>query len=199
MDGKAVFLIAPPGGGKGTQAVRLERENFHRVEMSAVLKSRVPKTVGTIGGSGLVDSTTVIEALRDHTVKIPIGEDLVIDGFPRTEAQARFAVTYFGERHVTFIIMEVSDEICEARVANRYLEDMRRHLEEGGPPPRSSDAPEIHRDRLKIYRREMVELEDYLMHHVSSNVHYVPGNLSSDDVARIIRTHIFSNETQLIN
>lgn len=198
MDGRAVFLIAPPAGGKGTQAKALEATGFYRVEMSTVLKLHAPRTAKTIGGSSLVDSTTVIEALKDHIEPIPQGQDLVIDGFPRTQAQARFAVSYFGHRHVAFVLIEVDDETCEDRAAGRLREDMRKYQEGCGGEPRTSDEPQIHRERLMIYRREMVELEDYLNHHVYDKIYRVSGDLPPKDISKIIRD-VLGPHTALIS
>lgn len=199
MKGKVVFLIAPPAAGKGTQARVLTAQGFHHVEMSKVLAGRSPLTARELNGPNLVNSTIVIEALKDYLEPFPEEQDLVLDGFPRTEAQARFAVSYFGQIHVAFVIIEADDLVCINRVKERYDVDLMNHQENGGVPPRASDFPEVHEERLKVYRREMVELEDFLMHHVPERVHRVNGHLSADNIAEWIRKDVIGPHIGLAN
>ena len=181
---RVVFLIAPPGSGKGTQAKLLQVAGFSVLEMSAVLRKRVTSTEKTIGGGGLVDCFVVIEALKGHLEEVPLDHDVVFDGFPRTKAQGIFAVEHFKKTHrdPTFVIIELSDEGCRKRVAGRREQAILL-----GIPPRKEDKEEVHEKRLKIYRKEIGPLQNYLHHNAQKSVHLVNGGLSIESTATVIQ------------
>lgn len=81
-------------------------------------------------------------------------ERLVIDGFPRTLVQARFAVEVIGrDREVRFFLYDLDDEDCINRVIGR----------KASGEDRDDDDLRIHRDRLVYYRRSERRIKSFLL------------------------------------
>ena len=93
---KIVVLMGAPGAGKGTQA-RLLQERLHLPQISTgeifrALKheqSALAVEVRTIMSAGrLVPDDVTIRVVRERTSKDDCRDGYVLDGFPRTPAQA---------------------------------------------------------------------------------------------------------------
>src|SRR4029078_4606515 len=91
-----IFLIAPPGSGKGTQAARI-REHFGIPIISsgdilrAAVKADSPlgrQAASVMGAGGLVDDTLMIDLVRERLNQSSDAPACVLDGFPRTPVQA---------------------------------------------------------------------------------------------------------------
>ncbi|MFO7921121.1 adenylate kinase [Rhodobacteraceae bacterium W635] len=126
-----LILLGPPGAGKGTQARMLE-DRFGLVQLSTgdLLRDAVAK--GTEAGKAakavmeagdLVSDEIVIAILSDRLDQPDITKGTILDGFPRTEAQAAALDTLLADRGQKIdaaISLEVEDEAMVARVAGRY-------------------------------------------------------------------------------
>ena len=126
-----LILLGPPGAGKGTQARMLEQD-FGLVQLSTGDLLRAAVAAGTPSGlaakavmaaGGLVSDDIVLTILRDRMADADTARGVILDGFPRTEAQARalddlLAAT--GQRVTAAISLEVDDSAMVARIAGRH-------------------------------------------------------------------------------
>jgi adenylate kinase len=87
-----VVLIGPPGAGKSKQSQLLKnREHVIWVGAGQLLRETDnPKIEETMHKGELVDDATVNQLLASHIENIDPQKVIVLDGFPRHEAQARW-------------------------------------------------------------------------------------------------------------
>lgn len=138
MDGPQVprsaanlILLGPPGAGKGTQA-RMLQEHFGLVQLSTGDLLRAAVAAGTEAGKqakavmeagNLVSDDIVIAILRDRLAEDDCAQGVILDGFPRTTAQAEALDGLMAEsasKISAAISLEVDDDAMVARVAGRY-------------------------------------------------------------------------------
>jgi adenylate kinase len=147
-----ILLLGIQGSGKGTQAKRIASEyDVPHVATGEILRAAVAegtplgKEVDEILQRGdLVPDETMIELIRDKLVESHDG--FVLDGFPRTMAQADALDEMLAEigRPLTIVFeLQVPDDVARARIA-------RRAAEEG----RTDDTPDAIDNRIATYHSE---------------------------------------------
>ncbi|WP_343082278.1 adenylate kinase [Ostreiculturibacter nitratireducens] len=126
-----LILLGPPGAGKGTQA-RMLQERFGLVQLSTGDLLRAAVAAGTPAGlaakavmeaGGLVSDEIVLEVLKDRLGDPDVARGVILDGFPRTRAQAEALdalLAEAGQRVTAAISLEVDDEAMVGRVSGRY-------------------------------------------------------------------------------
>lgn len=138
MDGTMVentspilILLGPPGAGKGTQA-RLLEERFGLVQLSTGDLLRGAVAAGTEAGlaaksvmeaGGLVSDEIVVAVLRDRLAEPDCQKGVILDGFPRTTAQAEALdemLAETGQRIDAAISLEVDPARVVVRIAGRF-------------------------------------------------------------------------------
>jgi adenylate kinase family enzyme len=98
-------MLDPPGAGKSTQAERLARErNLLKISTSDVLRQAIKRSnpIGlqaTIEQGKLADDATMIAIVRDRLRQPDTARGFVLDGFPRTVAQAEALDMIISERN----------------------------------------------------------------------------------------------------
>ncbi len=126
-----LILLGPPGAGKGTQARKLE-EKFGLVQLSTGDLLRAAVAAGTEAGKAakavmevgdLVSDEIVIAILRDRLIESDCARGVILDGFPRTGAQAEALdalLSETGGRINAAISLEVEDSEMVTRISGRF-------------------------------------------------------------------------------
>jgi adenylate kinase len=156
-----VLLLGPQGSGKGTQAKRISAEyGIPHVATGDMLRAAIAAEtslgvqVKPILESGqLVSDDLMIELIRERLDALDARDGFILDGFPRTTAQADALDSMLREigRQLTIVFaLQVSDAVCVERL-------LRRAEEEG----RADDTPETIARRLELYHRETEPLVEH--------------------------------------
>ena len=126
-----LILLGPPGAGKGTQARRLE-ERYHMVQLATGDMLRAAITSGSALGlrvkdimdkGALVPDEIMIGIISDRLDKPDCRNGFILDGFPRTVAQAE-ALDEMLERRKqplsAVIELKVDEGILTERIVGRF-------------------------------------------------------------------------------
>jgi adenylate kinase len=176
-----VVLIGPPGVGKGTQAVILA-EKFEMVHIStgdmlrAAIRggSELGRQVEAVLTAGeLVSDDLIVALIRERLESDEARQGWLLDGFPRTVAQAEALKELLDELEQTIhavVEMTVSDEVLVRRLTGRLTcracgaTTHRSKVADGERSPcptcgepglyqREDDTEATVRARLEVYRR----------------------------------------------
>ena len=183
-----VIMMGPPGAGKGTQAERFARDrNLLKISTGDILreaiKAQTPlglRAKATIDAGKLVDDETMIGIVRDRLLQPDAMGGFVLDGFPRTVAQAQALDGIIAERgkgplvivdvvvpHAELVKRLSTRRICGSCGANADPFDGdgdggKRCRRCGGEfVQRTDDSEEVVRKRLGIYERDTKPLVEY--------------------------------------
>lgn len=182
--GLNLIMMGPPGAGKGTQAGRIARERgLPKISTGDMLREavRAGTPVGlrakTLMERGeLVDDATMIAIVRERLSRPDAARGFVLDGFPRTVAQAEALDRIMAERGAgPLIIIDVA--VPEAELVRRLAE--RRICESCGTTAgpfdagdrcgkcggrmvqRQDDDRRVVLERLNVYQRSTRPVLDY--------------------------------------
>jgi adenylate kinase len=184
-----LVLLGPPGAGKGTQAKLLE-DSLSLVKLSTGDMLRAAVAAGTELGrkagdimerGQLVPDELVIKLIAERIDEDGGGKGFILDGFPRTIAQAEALDLLLKQRHKKLdrvIVMTVDDDALVERVAGRFAcakcgegyHDLYKTPKVPGVCDRCAstqfvrrrdDNEEVVRSRLKAYHTKTEPLIDY--------------------------------------
>jgi len=185
-----LILLGPPGAGKGTQAQRLISK-YGIVQLSTGDMLRAAVAAGTPVGlrakaimerGELVPDEVVVAIIADRIDQPDAKRGFVLDGFPRTVAQAEALDKLLAERGLklnSVIELKVDEGILIKRIEKRVAE-----MTGCGEKVRSDDNPEVLRDRLAAYRRQTAPLTDYYA--AKGQLESVDGMAAIDEVVAAI-------------
>ncbi len=162
-----LILLGPPGAGKGTQALRLvQRFGIPQLSTGDMLRAAV--TAGTPTGlkaksimnsGGLVSDEIVIGIVADRIEEPDCKEGFILDGFPRTVAQAEALDGMLEKKGLNIqCVLEllVDQQALVGRIIRR-AEDAQAL----GQPVRKDDDPEVFKTRLAAYNRDTAVVAPY--------------------------------------
>lgn len=185
-----LIVFGPPGAGKGTQAQRLaERHSIPQLSTGDMLRAAV--TEGTETGrrvdaimdrGELVPDDVVNQMVSDRIDQEDWRKGFILDGFPRTVAQAESLTAMLEQRGVRL------DAVIELKVDETSLvERMEKRVADAlaaGGTARSDDNRDTFVRRLDAYRNKTEPLLDYYRRR--RELITVDGMQGIDDVAREI-------------
>lgn len=126
---KIIVLMGAPGAGKGTQARMLEeRSGLPQIstgDMFRVLKhadTDLAREVQSIMAAGkLVPDDVTIRVVEERTNRADCRDGYILDGFPRTTAQAEMLETLARTQghQLVAILVDVPFELLEKRAVGR--------------------------------------------------------------------------------
>jgi adenylate kinase len=156
-----LLLLGPPGSGKGTQADRLvEILGVRHISSGDLLRAEVEagtpcgRAVSSAMESGeLVPDDVVIEMLRQPILDASAAGGYLLDGFPRTLAQAESAAAMAREEGV----------VADAAVFLAAEPDLlvRRLLARAEELGRADDNETTIRHRIEVYNEKTEPLRKY--------------------------------------
>jgi adenylate kinase len=172
-----LVLIGPPGSGKGTQAARIaEKYGIPHISTGNILRAAVRagtplgrQVEATLASGGLVSDALMTDLVRERLRAPDVAGGFILDGFPRTVAQAEALDTIVSVPLVTVLIEADDDEIVRRLGLRRMctscgltqavLTDMEEHPDPcpycggGTLVRREDDEPATVRHRLATYAR----------------------------------------------
>jgi len=207
-----VILLGPPGSGKGTQAKRIEQiHGITQLATGDMLRaatlsgSELGLRVKSIMDSGqLVPDDIIIDMIADRIGQPDCHNGFVLDGFPRTLAQAQALDQMLAQRgrrldHV--IEFEVDEAALIDRLAGRFTcQQCGASYHERDYRPkvdgvcdvcsaceficRADDRPETVKARLDVYHRQTAPILPY--YRARGILRRVDGMAEIDSVTRAI-------------
>lgn len=123
-----IIFFGPPGAGKGTQAeIIRDCLNIPTISTGAALREAVKNETpmglaakSAMESGSLVPDEVVIGIIRDRLAQDDCKNGYILDGFPRTVAQAE-ALDAMGQKIDTVLSIVASDEKIVERLSGRRL------------------------------------------------------------------------------
>ena len=175
-----LLILGPPGAGKGTQAERFARERrIPRISTGDILRDAVQagtalgRAAKAVMDSGrLVGDDVMIGVITERLSKPDVVPGFVLDGFPRTVAQA-VALDGMVDDQAPLVIVdvEVPEEKLVERLSGRRICSSCGWLGAPGAKEcarcggtliqRPDDRPDVVRERLRVFMKATQPLVEY--------------------------------------
>ena len=175
-----LLLLGVQGSGKGTQAKRLAAEyGLEHLSTGDMLRQAIAE--GTelgwrvkpiLEAGDLVPDDLMIELIRKRLEAPEAAVGFILDGFPRTMAQADALDPMLAEidRPLSVVLeLQVPDDVAIQRLRKRAVEE-----------GRSDDTPEAIANRIDLYHRETKPLVSH--YRLAGNLVGIHGDRSENEV-----------------
>lgn len=181
-----LILLGPPGAGKGTQSHFIkERYNIPQISTGDMLRQAVQedtelgrKAKFTMETGGLVPDDIIIKLVQERIHKPDCEHGFLLDGFPRTLAQAK-ALSLTNITFDRVIEIDLGDEAIVKRLSGRWVHPAsgRSYHVDNNPPrkpfkddftgeplvQRDDDQEGTIRKRLSVYRTQTQPVASYYL------------------------------------
>jgi adenylate kinase len=157
-----VVILGPPGAGKGTQAKLVAAEaGIPHINTGDMLRAEIAaetelgcRVKAIVDRGDYVPDDLMIELIRARLEQDDTIEGFVLDGFPRTLAQAEALDRMLEEierGELTVVLnFQVTDDCAVGRLHGRALKE-----------GRSDDTPDVMRHRLDVFHEQTEPLVGY--------------------------------------
>jgi adenylate kinase len=183
-----LLLLAPPGGGKGTQGERLAaRYGLRHIAAGDLLRAEtqagtpVGREIAACQARGdLVPDQIVLNALTPAVVEAAVDGGYVLDGFPRTLPQATAAAELAARLGVTLdaaIYLYAPEEVLTRRLLGRAAQE-----------GRADDVIDVIRHRLRVFAETTGPLVPYYTERgilAEVDADQPPDSVTADILARL--------------
>ncbi len=180
-----ILILGAPGSGKGTQGgILAERLGLPKITTGDLLRAAVRNNtmVGReakkfMDRGQLVPDSVILDLIKVELARPDAAGGAILDGFPRTAAQAELVdrtLAERGERLNNVLLLDVAeDELVRRLHARAQVEG------------RSDDTPEVIKTRLQVYQRDTAPL---VAHYAERGiVRRVPGTGTIEAIAEEVR------------
>ena len=133
-----LILLGPPGAGKGTQAAQVAaRLGLVHISPGRILREEAAgdspvgrELRGRMAEGWLVDDALVDRLVRERLESLAPGQGFILDGYPRTAAQARSLRDTLARLHrlsprPLAVLLRAPPEVLVSRLAERAREQHR--------------------------------------------------------------------------
>jgi adenylate kinase len=174
-----ILLMGIAGSGKGTQGKMLaDQHGFQLISMGDVLRMYItgPRRQRMLAGE-LLDDQEIIDIVSSVLQALPSGEEVILDGFPRTIPQAEWLLSQtktgrFKIKNVFHLV--ASREAVKARLMSRgRIDDIEESIEE----------------RFNEYQRSTEPLLEWLNEH-DVKVNNINAERPVDEINRDLVAHL---------
>ena len=182
------LIMGPPGAGKGTQAGHLvDAYGLTHVATGDLLRTAVAsgtplgvEAQGYMDAGNLVPDELIIGLIRELAAELPDERGLLLDGFPRTRAQAVALDEMLGQldRDVDVVLdIRVPDDVLVERLSGRWIcRTCQTPYNVNSRPPkvegvcdldggelyqRDDDTADAVRNRLEVYAEQTEPVAGY--------------------------------------
>jgi adenylate kinase len=156
-----IVMLGPPGAGKGTQAKLISREaGIPHIATGDILREAIAQRtemgqkIEPIYDAGdLVSDEDMVGVIRERLSQPDTTNGFILDGFPRTFAQAEALDRMLEEieRELTVALhFQLPDELAVERLHVRAVQE-----------GRSDDTPDVIRHRLEIFHAQTEPVCEY--------------------------------------
>lgn len=159
-----LILLGPPGAGKGTQAKKLESDRgLKQLSTGDMLRAEIAsgselgqKAQAIVDAGHLVSDDIMVAMIANRIEQPDCAQGFILDGFPRTVAQAEALDTMLAEKGM------VLDHIIEITVDEGILLDrIKTRAAESGGSVRADDSEEVLKNRLAVYHKQTAPIIPY--------------------------------------
>jgi len=159
-----IVLLGPPGAGKGTQAKLVSGKlNMPHISSGDIFRENLKNKTelgnlaeGYINRGELVPDDVTIAMIKDRLSRSDCAHGALLDGFPRTDAQAEALDVMLKElngRVIAVPYIKVAEEILVERLTGRWTcPTCNRVFHEKFNPPQKSGTCDL--DGAELYQRD---------------------------------------------